>query len=43
MTLWKGAAKYGGHSYCDSGDKMFLIYQVTSCDHVFKWLCYVMG
>ena len=32
-------ARFGSHRYCGSGDKMFLIYNVTSRDHVFKGLC----
>ena len=36
-------ARFGGHRYCGSGDNMFLIYYVTSRDHVFKGLCDLMG
>ena len=34
--------KFCGHRHCDGGD-MFLIYQVNSCDHMFKGLCEFMG
>ena len=49
MTLWKEAlycnypARFGSHRYCGSGDKMFLIYHMTSCDQLFKGLCDLMG
>ena len=33
----------GGHRCYGSGDKMFLIYQVTSGDHMFRELCDLMG
>ena len=29
--------------HCDSGDIMFLICHVTSCEHMFKRLCEFMG
>ena len=47
-TLWKESpycnhpARFGSHRYCGSGYKMFLIYHVTSCDHMFKGLCDLM-
>ena len=28
-----------GHGYCGRGDKMLLIYHMTSRDHVLKGLC----
>ena len=36
-------ARFGSHRNCSSGDKMFLIYSVTSCDHMFKGMCDLMG
>ena len=49
-TLWKEAlivcthaAKFGGDRPCGSGNKWFLIYHVTSDDHVFKELCNLMS
>ena len=36
-------ASFGGHRYCGSGDKMFLIYHVALSDHVFKGLCDLIG
>ena len=35
-------ARFGGHIYCGGGGKMFLLYHVTSRDHVFKGLCDLM-
>ena len=32
-------ARLGCHKYCGRGDQFFLIYHVTSGDHVFKGLC----
>ena len=49
MALWKETvvrnhpARFGSNEYCGSGDKMSLIYLVTSRDHVFKGLCDLMG
>ena len=50
MTLWDGCtnfmsppAKFVGHRHCDSGDGMFLIFQVISQDHVIKGSCVFMG
>ena len=36
-------ARFGSHRYCGSGTKMFLIYHITSYNHVFKGLCDGMG
>ena len=33
--------KFGDHSRCESGH-MFLICHATSCDHMFRGLCYFM-
>ena len=41
--LYDHSARFGSHTYCGSGDKMFLIYQVTFCDHVFKGFFDLMG
>ena len=34
--------KFGHHRHCDSGNLMFLIFHVTSCDYKFKRLCEVL-
>ena len=31
------------NEHCDSEDKIFLIFHVTSREHMFKWLCEVIG
>ena len=36
-------ANFGGHRHYGSGDKMLLIYHMTSSDHVFKELYDFMG
>ena len=36
--MWFSSLRYYG-----SGDKMFLVYHVTSRDHVSKGLCDLMG
>ena len=47
MTLWKEAlnppAKFGGHRCFGSGDKIFLIYHVTSRHNVFKGLFLIVN
>ena len=35
--------RFGDRRHCDSGDKMLLIYHLTSPNHVFKGLCELMG
>ena len=43
FTVCNHPARSVGHRYYESGDKMFLIYQVTSGDHMFRGLCDLMG
>ena len=35
--------RFNGYKHCGSGDIMFLVYHVASCDHVFKGLCHFVG
>ena len=43
FVLCHSADKSCDHKHCNGGDKMFLIYHVTSREHVFKGLCEFMG
>ena len=43
LIVCNHSARFGSHRYCGSGDKMFLIYHVTSRNHAFKGLCDLMG
>ena len=42
LVLRHYADKSCDHKHCDGGD-MFLICHVTSCDHIFNWLCKFTG
>ena len=38
LAVYNHPDKSGDHKYCDSGDIIFLIFQVTSREHMFKGL-----
>ena len=40
LTVYHHPDNFGSQTHCDSGDIMFSIWHVTSCDHVFKGLWY---
>ena len=43
LTVSYHPARFADHRYCGPGDKMALIYHVTSFDHVFKGLGDLIG
>ena len=43
LVVCNHPARFGNHTHCGSGEKMALIYHVTSGDHVFKGFCDLMG
>ena len=43
LTVCHDPHKFSDHRFCDSGDSMFLICHVNSCDHMVNRFCVFVG
>ena len=43
LTLGHYTANFGSFKHCASRDITYLIFEVTSCDHVLRGLCDFVG